>query len=116
MGDWMHTTHLGVLLHLLGSTIADMTEAGVCFSARTVEGRFEEFPAALEHAYDECNETKRIQSVTPSMIGDRGKWPTLSCKANEASHLVHVILCMLRKLMNRTTLDKHRIAAYEFYS
>ena len=29
-------------------------------------------------------------------------------------HLVHVILCMLRKLMYRTTIDKHRIAAYEY--
>ena len=37
----------------------------------------------------------------------------ISLKAAEPRHLVKPILSLLRKDMNRTTLDKHRIRAYE---
>ena len=117
-GDVMHGSELGPLLHLHGSTICDMMGNGFGPSIvgnGAAEQRLDRVWQKVVHEYTMLGTTKRVSQVTKGMMGGfKSSRPAqISLKAAESRHLVKPILSLLRKDMNRTTLDKHRIRAYE---
>ena len=115
-GDVMHGGELGPLLHLYGSTLVDMMGNGLevgCVVGGTMVRRLNEVWILLYNEYPFHNVSKPISGLTFGMLGDIHNFPQLGVHAAESRQLLHPMLSLVRKHMNRTALDKHRIAAYE---
>ena len=67
------------------------------FCSRYQEARLHLFWTELGEAYTRCNESKRMQRVTETMLGERHKYPQLKCKANESKHLCVAMLDISRE-------------------
>ena len=111
----MHTNDLGVLTHLVGSTIAEFMLEGPRTQKENVANVWNDVVGLYGEAYFEMQRKNRISAVTKEMLGgSKGSFYKVSrCKAAELRHLVPVLLELLKRRDTMTDRDGHRILAFE---
>jgi len=96
-GDLMHTGCLGVVLYLLGAVLWELLYDCAYFSG-TIDIRMDKLWAFIVETYDDTgtNPSSRLVHLVRTMFEPttniQQSFPTLSCKAAEARHLLPVML------------------------
>lgn len=110
MYDWMHTVDMGLIPHMVGSTLAELMREGPSSQKRNLENVW----ARVRALYDELGTVNRIAHVTKEMVGGPSAFACLSrCKAAELRALVPAMTRLVRELDTGTARDGHRCLAYE---
>ena len=111
----MHSGDGGALVQLHGGCIKELTVAGGPFAARTVAGRFANLWEALQTKYP-LGEANRLQTLGPTDIGKRSKFPVLACNIAASRHLIKPMIALLKDIGFFSDRDGHRLRCYELYA